>query len=89
MAETRIPPMKAPVYTLPRDAKDSASRSNPSSRDQRMSRVIQARRRLEGFVKDDKSFAPHPPRGSGRAWINGREVGGDDSRYGHLSASYD
>lgn len=81
MAEANIPPMKAPVHTLPRGEKPH--------RDQRMSRVIQARRRLEGFVKDDKSFAPHPPRGGGRAWINGREVGGPDSRYTYLAAIYD
>ena len=67
MAETNIPPMKAPVHTLPRGV----------SRDQRMSRVIQARRRLSS------------PRGGGRAWINGREVGGPDARYTHLSCSYD
>lgn len=40
--------------------------------DQRLARAIQARRRL------------HPPRGGGRAWINGREVGGADPRYAHL-----
>ena len=67
MAETKIPPMKAPVHTLPRG----------ESHDQRMSRAIQARRRLSS------------PRGGGRAWINGREVGGSDSRYAHLSAVYD
>ena len=67
MAETNMPPMKAPVHTLPRGA----------SRDQRMSRVIQARRRLSS------------PRGGGRAWINGREVGGPDSRYAHLASVYD
>jgi hypothetical protein len=69
MAETNIPPMKAPVHTLPR--------GDDSHRDQRMSRVIQARRRLTS------------PRGGGRAWINGREVGGPDYRYAHLSAIYD
>ena len=69
MAETKIPPMKAPVHTLPR--------GRARRRDQRMSRVIQARRRLSS------------PRGGGRAWINGREVGGPDSRYAHLSAVYD
>ena len=67
MAETKIPPMKAPVHTLPRG----------QDRNQRMSRVIQARRRLS------------TPRGGGRAWINGREVGGPDSRYAHLSVVYD
>lgn len=29
------------------------------------------------------------PRGGGRAWINGREVGGADRRYLHLDFSYD
>ena len=69
MAETNIPPMKAPVHTLPLGDADR--------RDQRMSRVVQARRRLSS------------PRGGGRAWINGREVGGPDSRYVHLASIYD
>jgi hypothetical protein len=28
-------------------------------------------------------------RAAGRAWINGREVGGPDVRYAHLARSYD
>jgi len=32
---------------------------------------------------------PLSPRGGGRAWINGREVGGADPRYRHLDCSYD
>ena len=48
-----------------------------NARDQRLSDAIRARRRL------------HSPRGGGRAWINGREVGGSDPRYTHLSRSYD
>jgi hypothetical protein len=28
-------------------------------------------------------------RSGGRAWINGREVGGVDARFAHLSRSYD
>ena len=28
-------------------------------------------------------------RGVGRAWLNGREVGGTDPRYAHLEASHD
>jgi hypothetical protein len=28
-------------------------------------------------------------RGVGRAWLNGREVGGADPRYRHLDASHD
>lgn len=71
MLETKIPPMKAPVHTLP-------LAGAYSRRDLRMSQAIQARRFL------------HPsPRRGGRAWINGREVGGPDSRYAHLSSVYD
>jgi hypothetical protein len=35
---------------------------------------------------------PRPPAGSsspGRAWINGREVGGGDPRFDHLAISHD
>lgn len=42
----------------------------------RVTRAIEARRQLA------------PERG-GRAWINGREVGGADPRYAHLAGSYD
>lgn len=44
----------------------------------KLSRAIQARRRLDTL-----------PRGGGRAWVNGREVGGADARYGHLGQSHD
>ena len=44
-------------------------------RERRLSRVIEASRRLA-----------EPP---GRAWINGREVGGTDKRFAHLSRSHD
>ena len=30
-----------------------------------------------------------PDRAYGRAWINGREVGGVDPRFAHLAAAYD
>jgi hypothetical protein len=43
--------------------------------DRRVGRAIDARRGLA-------------TRGVGRAWINGREVGGTDSRYIHLSESH-
>jgi hypothetical protein len=46
-------------------------------RDQRLLRAIQARRHL------------CPPRGGGRAWINGRQVGGADDRFAHLEVSHD
>jgi len=44
-------------------------------RDPRMPRAIEARRRLR--------------RPTGRVWLNGREVGGADPRYAHLSSSHD
>jgi hypothetical protein len=44
--------------------------------DRRVGRAIDARRDLTN-------------RRGGRAWINGREVGGTDSRYIHLSESHD
>jgi hypothetical protein len=43
-------------------------------RDPRMPRAIEARRRL---------------RPTGRVWLNGREVGGADPRYAHLSSTHD
>jgi hypothetical protein len=37
-----------------------------------------------------KALRDRPGRPSkGRAWINGREVGGPDPRFAHLSRSYD
>jgi len=46
-------------------------------RDQRLMPTIQARRRLDS------------PRRGGRAWINGREIGGPDPRYTHLDGTHD
>jgi hypothetical protein len=41
--------------------------------------------------KRPQPFRRPRPAGSsrGRAWINGREVGGGDPRYDHLAVSYD
>jgi hypothetical protein len=44
--------------------------------DRRVAQAIEACRRVS-------------PRPSGRAWINGREVGGRDARFAHLEGSYD
>jgi hypothetical protein len=47
--------------------------------------VARQRRRLA-------KYKPRPATGSpvrGRAWINGREVGGGDPRYDHLAVSHD
>lgn len=55
-----------------------AGTRQPAARlDGRLLRVLEARRRLD------------PARTRGRAWINGREAGGTDSRYAHLGQSYD
>jgi hypothetical protein len=51
----------------------NTERRTPGSR---LLRAIDARRRLA-------------TEGRGRAWINGREVGGADPRFAHLSRSYD
>ena len=50
-------------------------------RDRRLERAMDARRRL--------AAAADAARPSGRAWINGEEVGGADPRFAHLSASGD
>jgi hypothetical protein len=44
----------------------------------RMLRAITARQRLEAGSRP-----------SGRAWLNGREVGGRDPRFAHLSRVHD
>jgi len=43
-------------------------------------------RRLESAVAERR--ARRDPRG-GRAWFNGREVGGEDARFRHLADSHD
>jgi len=58
-----------------RGARSRAARGERASR---MTRVMQASRRIR--AEESRS---------GRAWINGREVGGADPRWAHLSRSYD
>ena len=55
---------------------DAIARSAARARRGRVERAAEARRRLD-------------ERGSGRAWINGREIGGPDARFAHLARSYD
>lgn len=45
------------------------------ARNPKLSRVIEARRRLG--------------RPTGRVWVNGRELGGEDPRYAHLGRVHD
>jgi hypothetical protein len=44
-------------------------------------------RRVGQIIKAKRQLVTHP--GGGRAWLNGREVGGADPRYMHLEASHD
>ncbi|MEA2396655.1 MAG: hypothetical protein QOK25_211 [Thermoleophilaceae bacterium] len=39
------------------------------------------------IIAAPRRFGPRPS--VGRAWVNGREVGGKDPRYRHLDDSYD
>jgi hypothetical protein len=56
-----------------------------------------AARRRSRAKRAGESAAARPPvsqsvpyfLNQGRAWINGREVGGSDPRYAHLNHSYD
>ena len=57
-----------------------------------MERAVIEMRRTRG----ESRRARRPPRRAvepeavrGRAWINGREVGGADPRYAHLGGAYD
>ena len=52
------------------------------TRESRISRVMDARRRLADVETDVQ-------RGRGRAWINGLEVGGTDRRFAHLHTFHD
>lgn len=62
---------------------DSPRKSNERSRDRlrRMNRAREAHTRLTAGDSERRE--------RGRAWINGREVGGADSRFSHLAATHD
>ena len=49
------------------------------------------RRRRGGAASQGQRLQPTRAlaRNSGRAWVNGREVGGADPRFAHLTGSYD
>jgi hypothetical protein len=53
-------------------------------RGRRVSRAMAARRRL-----DRGSERRRDRRGGGRLWVNGRELGGADPRFAHLTQSFD
>jgi hypothetical protein len=62
--------------TLPQRAARRRGELHRGDGDRRVAQAIEARRRVS-------------PRPLGRAWINGREVGGRDARFAHLEGSYD
>jgi hypothetical protein len=58
--------------------------SSTREREHKVSRALGARHRVEKAAggRGQRRFY-------GRAWINGREIGGSDPRYEHLVSSYD
>lgn len=46
-------------------------------------------RRRRRIARTAESLRVLDGRRSGRAWINGREIGGVDARFAHLGRSYD
>jgi hypothetical protein len=73
-ASARMKPMRSSSVTAIGNRRD---------RSRRVGRAVAARRRLE-----DGGERRRRARG-GRAWINGRELGGEDPRFAHLSLSFD
>jgi hypothetical protein len=73
MQRGRIPPMETSTVIRFTDRR---------TRESRISRAMDARRRLE---EAEPEVRPAP----GRAWINGVEVGGPDSRFAYLSVFHD
>jgi hypothetical protein len=55
-------------------------------RTRRLTRALAAEALLRAAVED--ATRPQEPR-TGRAWINGSEVGGTEPRYAHLAESHD
>lgn len=53
------------------------------AKDNRISRVMDARRRLAADVQSQ------PERNTGRVWLNGMEIGGTDRRFAHLHVFHD
>jgi hypothetical protein len=58
----------------------------------RMRTLAAAASTAAAAAADPNAFHPaspeEPPRG-GRAWLNGRELGGHDCRYAHLTRAYE
>jgi hypothetical protein len=71
---------------------DIQSASTPRARARRQMRDLAAAARTAAAAAADPN-ALHPafeePAGRGRAWLNGREIGGPDRRYVHLTRAYE
>jgi hypothetical protein len=63
----------------------SSSVTRLAEYDSRVSRAMAARRRL---LRNAERRAGDEVRG-GRAWLNGRELGGTEPRLAHLAGSFD
>jgi hypothetical protein len=64
----------------------SEGRAAARARDRRVDRAISTRRRLREAGERRRGA---PRRRGGRAWINGREVGGTDPRFEQLARGSD
>jgi hypothetical protein len=58
--------------------------SEHRDRGRRVGRAVAARRRLDAAAERRRHR-----RGGGRVWVNGRELGGADPRFAHLTQSFD
>jgi hypothetical protein len=79
-----VPDLKMSVVTT--SAQQDGSRG---ARAPRAPVAIAAARRKRRRAQRKPRPAAGSSAGTGRAWINGREVGGGDPRFDHLAVSYD
>lgn len=78
--------MRTPPVVDIRDGSTPRARARRRMRD-----VAAAARTAAATAADPGALHPaldEPPRG-GRAWLNGRELGGYDRRYAHLTRAYE
>jgi hypothetical protein len=78
--------MRTPPVVDIRDASTPRARARRQMRD-----LAAAARTAASAAADPDRLHPafdEPPRG-GRAWLNGRELGGYDRRYAHLTRAYE
>ena len=64
-------------------------RANISSMNGSASNLPRGKRRGQRLVFSAEAARQSPAKGTGRAWINGREVGGTQGRFAHLGIGHD